>query len=536
MVVTMLYLYKFSHHHPPNGMKMLAYYIELGISDIHFWESDMSDEIQKAIDLYNIGEKKQAYEILVALIDKEPKNVDAWFALALCIDDKNHKKYCLNKVLELDPSNKKAHNLIRNIDGHNKRFLLIGGFLLTFVLIFSVGIILIYFTFFQNRLIPLTKGLENKETSITEITPTNSTETIGIIPENIDIRKLTLEPKDVNQDYELNIDESGYWSNEDIANGRPNPIEYNKQLIKWGRINGYRALYTNHKDNKVIEYVIILMKNNEDTKLYFDYIHHQDISDGWSDINSDNIGDESILNYKNFGGNNICYQNMYRKFNVIITVNFCGSKNLVSTQDALDLSKKSLIKFSNFNSSSISDLLPNKSGGFSFPLDIISGSTFPSLPAFPPTQTLEPTTIPYTINQTQSLGPIWDSLRDETYSIEITVHDVIYKKDDYIRTPKAGHIYMIVNITIKNIGNSPLRSISQFDFQIKDPNGALHDTNFVPGTNDCELNPVDLLPNGKVSGCLGFEVPTEGTLELIYAPYRYESLEPGRYLSFILRP
>ena len=35
--------------------------------------------------------------------------------------------------------------------------------------------------------------------------------------------------------------------------------------------------------------------------------------------------------------------------------------------------------------------------------------------------------------------------------------------------------------------------------------------------------------------CVSFEVPAQGSVELIYAPYKYEGLKVGRYLRFELR-
>jgi len=92
-----------------------------------------------------------------------------------------------------------------------------------------------------------------------------------------------------------------------------------------------------------------------------------------------------------------------------------------------------------------------------------------------------------------------------------------------------------VDISVKNLGPDPMRSVSPYDFQVRDVNGALRDSGWVPDTEDCKMDTVDLAPNGSVSGCIGFEVPVDGTLELIYAPYKYEGLQPGRYLSFTIR-
>ncbi len=147
-----------------------------------------------------------------------------------------------------------------------------------------------------------------------------------------------------------------------------------------------------------------------------------------------------------------------------------------------------------------------------------------------------PTPIPTVVIQTQTLGPIWNSTRDESYTAQISLTGVRFNSEDDWHKPKQGYVYVIVDVTVKNLGPDLMRSVSDYDFQVRDASGALRDSSWlVPGTDDCELDLVDLALNGSVSGCIGFEVPADGKLELIFAPYKYEALEPGRYLSFTIR-
>lgn len=148
-----------------------------------------------------------------------------------------------------------------------------------------------------------------------------------------------------------------------------------------------------------------------------------------------------------------------------------------------------------------------------------------------PTITPSPTVVP----QTQQLGPIWDTLYDESYTVEVTVENVRFSRGQGYSTPKTGMIYVIVDLNVRNIGPGSVRGIGVFDFQVKDGNGAFRDYDYIQETWDCSLDMVDLAVGGRVSGCIGFEVPETGSLELIYAPYKYEGLQEGRYLSFLLR-
>jgi len=154
-----------------------------------------------------------------------------------------------------------------------------------------------------------------------------------------------------------------------------------------------------------------------------------------------------------------------------------------------------------------------------------------------PTNTPRPTQTPIVIPTVavQKLGPIWDSLRDESYTVQISLNEVRFSSGGQFSQPKQGQIYVIVDATIKNLGPSPVRSIGPYDFQVRDANGALRDSSWHPDYDKCQMDIVDLAPNGSVSGCFGFEVPIDGKLELIYAPYQYEALESGRYLSFTIR-
>lgn len=151
-----------------------------------------------------------------------------------------------------------------------------------------------------------------------------------------------------------------------------------------------------------------------------------------------------------------------------------------------------------------------------------------------PTSTLTPT--PSFVTQSQVLGPIWDSLRDSQYTIEVTLDGVEYWEGDIFERPRDGSIFTAVALTVRNLGPGTVRGFGSADFQVRDANNVIWDSSWIFYLmEDCELESVDLLPEAVYSGCITFEVLSSGRLELIYAPYRYEGLTPGRYLSFLLR-
>jgi len=165
---------------------------------------------------------------------------------------------------------------------------------------------------------------------------------------------------------------------------------------------------------------------------------------------------------------------------------------------------------------------------------LISGVGLPLSVLRPPTPTPAPTSTP--APQTKRLGPIWDSYRDETFNIEVSLLGTRFLRADGFSQPKAGFVYVVVDLEVKNLGPGTLKSMSSMDFQTRDANGALRtETYFLDSARACALDLVDLMPGGSVSGCVAFEVPETGELELIYAPYRYEGLQEGRYLAFTLR-
>lgn len=152
------------------------------------------------------------------------------------------------------------------------------------------------------------------------------------------------------------------------------------------------------------------------------------------------------------------------------------------------------------------------------PLDVLT----------PPTQVPAPSPTPApTAAQSQQLGPIYDEFRQQTYTVEVVVTNVQF----------IGNTFLLVNVTVNNLGPGTLYSLYPTDFQTRDASGVFRGYSDLSPVAGCGLglNLVDLMPGGSVSGCIVFEVPASGNLELIYAPYQYASLQPDRYLSFRLR-
>jgi tetratricopeptide (TPR) repeat protein len=80
----------------------------------------MTEKLQEAVSLYNKGDKPQALKLLAEIVKQEPNNSDAWYGLALCLDDPDKKVYCLKRVLSLDPSHKKAQQSLEKLQSGEK--------------------------------------------------------------------------------------------------------------------------------------------------------------------------------------------------------------------------------------------------------------------------------------------------------------------------------------------------------------------------------------------------------------------------------
>lgn len=165
---------------------------------------------------------------------------------------------------------------------------------------------------------------------------------------------------------------------------------------------------------------------------------------------------------------------------------------------------------------------------------LVAQSGLPQSVLYPPTPTpAPPTATPKPAPQTKMLGPIWDAIRDESFAVELSVSNVRSMKQSGYSVAKEGFVYIAADISFRNLGPGAMYSVSSMDFEVKDASGALRSDSWA--VDDCDFDLVDLVPGGSVSGCIAFEVPATGALELIYAPYKYEGLQEGRYLSFKIR-
>jgi hypothetical protein len=80
----------------------------------------MNEKLQEAVALYKKGDKTQASRLLAEIVRQEPNNSVAWYGLSLCLADPDKKIYCLKRVVNLDPTHKKAQQLLEQLEGNER--------------------------------------------------------------------------------------------------------------------------------------------------------------------------------------------------------------------------------------------------------------------------------------------------------------------------------------------------------------------------------------------------------------------------------
>jgi len=78
------------------------------------------DKLEQAVLLYKQGNKPQAARLLGEIVRQDPNNSNAWYGLALSLDEKDKKIFCLKKVLTLEPSHQKAIQLLEQLQTEQK--------------------------------------------------------------------------------------------------------------------------------------------------------------------------------------------------------------------------------------------------------------------------------------------------------------------------------------------------------------------------------------------------------------------------------
>lgn len=98
----------------------------------------------------------------------------------------------------------------------------------------------------------------------------------------------------------------------------------------------------------------------------------------------------------------------------------------------------------------------------------------------------------------------------------IVVNKVTKEHGDSWNSPKDGHEYVIVEVTIKNESTSSV-SFNPLDFKMQNSQGVISNITFFTSDRDTNLSYGELAPGGSITGTLPFEEPiNDSQLTLIY--------------------
>ena len=74
------------------------------------------EKLNSAITAFKSGDKIVAQQILSDLVKSEPNNENAWLWLSACLTNVEHKKYCLNKALSINPGNQNTKKALSQLE------------------------------------------------------------------------------------------------------------------------------------------------------------------------------------------------------------------------------------------------------------------------------------------------------------------------------------------------------------------------------------------------------------------------------------
>ncbi len=179
------------------------------------------------------------------------------------------------------------------------------------------------------------------------------------------------------------------------------------------------------------------------------------------------------------------------------------------------------------------ELHPENAAPYDVLLGLLGNEVQPAPTVAIPTATPVPRDTLYDV---QTIGPMTSSDPYQSRTLQMKLNSFRFEgasRLDY-ETPKKGYTFLIVDMSVFNLGPDE-KYIADISFNVLDSNGRIIDYNYMGRVRDCNLD-ATILAGGNTSGCMAFEVPTSGRLELIYAPFKYDQYGPGRYLKWVVRP
>lgn len=84
--------------------------------------------LKTAVDLIKSGQRAEAREILVEILQANPDSEEVWLWMTKTGISNQQKVKCLKRVLEINPDNDKAEELLKKLEGRGEKSLLLDEF------------------------------------------------------------------------------------------------------------------------------------------------------------------------------------------------------------------------------------------------------------------------------------------------------------------------------------------------------------------------------------------------------------------------
>jgi hypothetical protein len=80
-------------------------------------ESDLGIMLRHAADLVNAGRLDEGRALLEKVLEKDPRNDQAWVWLSGCVEEPHQRRICLQQALRANPNNQAALDGMKVLDG-----------------------------------------------------------------------------------------------------------------------------------------------------------------------------------------------------------------------------------------------------------------------------------------------------------------------------------------------------------------------------------------------------------------------------------
>jgi tetratricopeptide (TPR) repeat protein len=81
-------------------------------------EQAMNELTKVGIRMFQAGDRQKAARIFARAVQLDVRDEEAWYWLSACVEDVEKKRYCLQRVLQLNPQNVRARRRLNHLEGY----------------------------------------------------------------------------------------------------------------------------------------------------------------------------------------------------------------------------------------------------------------------------------------------------------------------------------------------------------------------------------------------------------------------------------